>query len=39
MVALMEVVLVSALATLFAYLYNLSVALTGGLQLTLTEDN
>jgi len=39
MVALMEVVLVSALTTLFAYLYNLSVALTGGLQITLTEDN
>jgi len=34
----MEVVLVSALATLFAYMYNLSVGITGGLQLTLTED-
>lgn len=39
MIALMEVVLVSALATLFAYLYNLAVGLTGGLQVTLTEDN
>jgi hypothetical protein len=38
LVAAMEVVLVSALATLFAYLYNLSVAITGGLQVTLTED-
>ncbi len=38
-VAVMEVVLVSALATLFAYLYNLAVAITGGLQVTLTEDN
>jgi len=38
-VAVMEVILVSALATLFAYLYNLAVAITGGLQVTLTEDN
>ena len=37
-IAVMEVILLSALATLFAYLYNLSVAITGGLQLTLTED-
>jgi hypothetical protein len=37
-IAVMEVVLVSALATLFAYLYNLAVAITGGLQITLTED-
>lgn len=39
MLALLEVVLVSALATLFAYLYNLAVGITGGLQVTLTEDN
>ena len=39
MVSLMEVVLLSAMATLFAYLYNLAVGLTGGLQVTLTEDN
>lgn len=38
-VSFMEIILVSALATLFAYLYNLGVALTGGLQVTLTEDN
>ena len=38
-VAVMEIILVSALATLFAYLYNLNVALTGGIQVTLTEDN
>ena len=38
-VAVMEVILVSALATLFAYLYNLAVGITGGLQVTLTEDN
>ena len=29
-IAVMEVILLSALATLFAYLYNLSVAITGG---------
>jgi hypothetical protein len=33
-----EVVLGSALATLFAFLYNLSVGLTGGLEVTLSED-
>jgi hypothetical protein len=38
-IAVMEVILVSALATLFAYLYNLAVGITGGLQLTLTEDS
>lgn len=37
-IAVMEVILLSALATLFAYLYNLGVAITGGLQVTLTED-
>ncbi len=37
-IAVMEVILVSALATLFAYMYNLSVGITGGLQVTLTED-
>ena len=34
-----EVVLGSALATLFAFLYNLSVGLTGGLEVTLSEDS
>jgi Transmembrane domain of unknown function (DUF3566) len=38
-VAVMEVILLSALATLFAYMYNLAVGITGGLQVTLTEDN
>jgi len=33
-----EIVLGSALATLFAFLYNLSVGLTGGLEVTLSED-
>lgn len=39
LLAAVEVVLVSALATLFAFLYNLSVGFTGGLEVTLTEDN
>ena len=34
-----EVVLWSALATLAAFLYNLSVGLTGGLEVTLSEDS
>ncbi len=34
-----EIVLGSALATLFAFLYNLSVGLTGGLEVTLSEDS
>ena len=33
-----EIVLWSALATLVAFLYNLSVGLTGGLEVTLSED-
>lgn len=37
--ALLEVVLLTALATLFAFLYNLSVGITGGLQVTLTDDS
>jgi hypothetical protein len=36
--AAVEVVLMSALTTLFAFLYNLSVGLTGGLEVTLSED-
>ncbi len=34
-----EIVLGSALATLFAFLYNLSVGLIGGLEVTLSEDS
>jgi hypothetical protein len=30
---------VSALSTLFAFLYNLSVGLTGGLEVTLSDDS
>lgn len=37
-ITVLEVVLLTAMATLFAYLYNLSVAFTGGIQMTLTED-
>ncbi len=36
--AAVEIVLMSALTTLFAFLYNLSVGLTGGLEVTLSED-
>lgn len=39
LLAAVEVVLVSALATLFAFLYNLSVGFTRGVEVTLTEDN
>ncbi len=35
----LEVVLLTALATLFAFLFNLSVGITGGLQVTLTDDS
>lgn len=37
-VALVDVVLVTALATLGAYLYNLSAGFVGGLEVTLAED-
>ncbi|MEI7778499.1 MAG: DUF3566 domain-containing protein [Actinomycetes bacterium] len=33
-----EIVLLSALATLFAFLYNLTVGISGGLEVTLSED-
>ncbi len=35
----LEVILVTALATLFAFLYNIAVGITGGLQVTLTDDS
>ena len=35
----LEVILLTAFATLFAFLYNISVGITGGLQVTLTDDN
>jgi Transmembrane domain of unknown function (DUF3566) len=37
-VALVDIVLVTALATLAAYLYNLSSGFVGGLEVTLAED-
>lgn len=37
-VASIEIVLVSLLATLFAILYNLTVGLTGGLEVVLADD-
>ncbi|MBK8470673.1 MAG: DUF3566 domain-containing protein [Actinomycetales bacterium] len=37
-VAVVDVILLTALGTLSAYLYNLSAALVGGVQLTLTDD-
>ncbi len=38
-VAGVETVLLTALATLFAFLYNLAVGIGGGLELTLSEDD
>ncbi len=37
-VAGIETVLVTALSTLFAFMYNLSVGIGGGLEVTLSED-
>lgn len=37
--AALEVVLTTALITLFAFLYNIAVGITGGLQITLTNDS
>lgn len=37
-VASVEIVLISALAGLFTILYNLTVGLTGGVEVVLTED-
>ena len=34
-----EIVLLSALATLFTFLYNLTVGISGGLEVTLSEDS
>jgi len=39
LVAVINVVLVTALCTLAAFLYNLSASLLGGLELTLAEDD
>ena len=39
MLAVVQVVLVTALATLAAFLYNLSAGLVGGFEVTLSEDS
>ncbi|MBS44550.1 MAG: hypothetical protein CMH83_15570 [Nocardioides sp.] len=39
LVAAVDVVLLTAMATLAAFLYNMSAALLGGLELTLAEDS
>jgi hypothetical protein len=38
LVAIADVVLLTAIATLAAFLYNMAAALLGGIELTLTED-
>jgi hypothetical protein len=38
-VAVVDVILITAIATLGAFLYNLAAALLGGLEVTLTEDD
>ena len=38
-VAVVDVILITAIATLGAFLYNLSAALLGGIEVTLAEDN
>lgn len=39
MVAAVEVILISIVATIFAFMYNLSVGLTGGVEVVLTDQN
>lgn len=39
LIAVVNVVIITALATLGAFLYNLSASLLGGLELTLAEDD
>ncbi len=38
LVAVVDVVLLTAIATLGAFLYNMSAALLGGIEVTLAED-
>ncbi len=38
LVATVDVVLITAIATLGAFLYNMAAALLGGVELTLAED-
>ncbi len=39
LVAAIDVVLITAVATLGAFLYNMAAALLGGIEVTLSEDN
>jgi hypothetical protein len=39
LVAVVDVILITAIATLSAFLYNLAAALLGGLEITLAEDD
>lgn len=39
LIAVVDVVLLTAIATLGAFLYNLAASLLGGLEVTLAEDN
>jgi len=38
LVSVVDVILITAIATLGAFLYNMSAALLGGVELTLAED-
>ena len=38
MIAFVDVLIITAVATLFAFLYNLSAVVLGGLEVTLAED-
>ncbi len=38
LVAVIDVVLITAIATLGAFLYNMAAALLGGIEVTLAED-
>ena len=39
LVSVLDVVLLTAIATLGAFLYNMAAALLGGIEVTLAEDN
>ena len=39
LIAAVDVVLLTAIATLGAFLYNMAAALLGGIDVTLAEDN
>ena len=39
LVSVVDVILITAISTLGAFLYNLSAALLGGIEVTLAEDN